>query len=120
MTTDIKGLKVPYAGGIQVEIIRHLPTEYGGMSTFFEGKKPDGGIVFIHQNIVEAVQAGTYVPEAERVKGPRKVSTKKERAVRHVAECLKKRMSRGETIKLLQQKLRVSRGTAQTYYYAVK
>lgn len=120
MTTDTKGLKVPYAGGIEVEVIQHLMTDYGKPSTYFEAKKPDGGIVFIHQNIVEAVQAGTYVLEPERVKGPRKVSTKKERAVKHVKECQKKRMSRGETIKLLQQKLRVSRGTAQTYYYAVK
>ena len=104
-----------------ITIVRRLMTDMGGgPSTFYEGKKSDGTVVPVHENIVHAVQAGTYVLEPVKVKGPRKVSTKKERAEKHVKECRRKRMSRGDTIKLLAQKLRCSRATAQTYYYSVK
>lgn len=117
--TQALGLMVPLRSG-PVEIFRQVPTNYGAMSSFYEGTNEKGERVFVHENIVDSVKAGTYVPEEERVKGPRKVSTKKERAIKHVKECQRKRMTRGETIKLLQQKLRVSRGTAQTYFYAVR
>jgi uncharacterized protein YoaH (UPF0181 family) len=121
MIAGAVGTVVPYKGG-QAKILRQLPTEWGGgMSTFCEaeivGSKE---IVSIHENTVKAVMAGTYVPEAEKVKGPRKLRTKKERAVDHVKDMLRKRMSRGQIIKELARVLRVSRGTAQTYYYAVK
>ncbi len=89
-------------------------------STYYEARLEDGTLIILHENIVHGVMDGTYTLERPKPKGPRKVSTKKERALKHVTNLKRQRMSRGEIIKVLSKKLRVSKATAQTYYYAVR
>ena len=116
------GTVIPYGKG-EATITKQLMTEWSGFknpSTFYEAKLPSGEVISVHENTVNAVLNGTYTPDAPKVKGPRKVSTKKERATKHVVAFKRLRMGRGEIIKALAQKLRVSRATAQTYYYMVK
>lgn len=116
------GIVVKTAKG-DVTITKRLMTEYTDYkspSTFYEGTLPDGTVVPVHENDVHGTLDGTYTYEPSKPKGPRKTSTKKERAAKHVKDAQRKRMSRGETIKLVAQKLRVSRSTAQSYYYLVK
>lgn len=118
------GLEVPTPKGKGI-VTKLLMTEWSNYTTpssFYEAKLPSGELTVVHQNIVEGILDGTMTgdPYARAPKGPRKVSTKKERAEKWVREAQKQRLSRGDTIKLIQQKLKVSRGTAQTYYYAVK
>jgi len=116
------GTIIPHPKG-NAEVIERLMTEWTGNkkpSTFYRAKLPNGEIISVHENTVHAVAAGTYVPAPVKVKGPRKVSTKKERATKHVTAFKRLRMSRGEIIKALAKKLRVSRATAQTYFYMVK
>ena len=116
------GTVVPLTSG-EVTVTKRVMTEWSDFktpSTFYEATKADGSMAMVHENIVHAVVAGTYQPDPVKVKGPRKVSTKKERATKHVTAFKRLRMSRGEIIKALAQKLRVSKSTAQTYYYMVK
>ena len=113
------GLVIPTHNG-DATVKRRLLTAWDSPSSVYEAELADGTVINIHENVVKAVMAGTYVLEAKKVRGPRKVSTKKERALKHVEACKKARMSRGETIKVIAQKLRVSRATAQSYYYSVK
>jgi hypothetical protein len=116
------GTIIPLPKG-EATVTKRLMTEWSGFknpSSFYEAKLPNGEIISVHENTVNAVVAGTYTPEPEKVKGPRKVSTKKERATKHVTAFKRLRMSRGEIIKALAKKLRVSRATAQTYFYMVK
>lgn len=118
---DAVGTKVPTAKG-EATVTKRLMTEYTGgkmPSSFYEAKLGDE-VIALHENTVHAVMDGTYVLEAPKVKGPRKVSTKKERAEKHVKDMVRQRMSRGAIIKALASKLRISRSTAQTYYYQVK
>lgn len=119
---DATGTVVPTAKG-EATVVRRLMTESTDgkcPSSFYEAKLTNGDIIPVHENTVHSVQDGTYVPEPVKVKGPRKQRTKKERAVDHVRDMLRQRMSRGAIIKVLAQKLRISRSTAQTYYYSVK
>jgi hypothetical protein len=116
------GTVVPHTKGAATVTKRLMTEATNGTrpSTFYEATLPDGEVVVVHENLVHAVADGTYVPEPVKVKGPRKVSTKKQRAEKHVKDMTRQRMGRGAIIKALAQKLRVSRSTAQTYYYAVK
>lgn len=113
------GTVIPHGKG-EATVTKRLMTPWNTPSTFYEGTLRSGEVVAVHENLVHAVVAGTYTPEPVKVKGPRKVSTKKERATKHVTAFKRLRMSRGDTIKALAKKLRVSRATAQTYYYMVK
>ena len=115
--TAFIGTTVKHPKGDAV-VTKRVMTEWSGgkkPSTFYEATI-DGEIIFVHENIVHGV--AQY--EKPKPKGPRKVSTKKERAEKHVRDGRRKRMSRGEIIKLIAQKLRVSKTTAQSYYYQVK
>lgn len=110
-----QGLTFGYKG-TTAKVVRHIPTAYsGGLSTFVE-VDVNGESQIIHQNTIKAILDGSYVEE----KTKRKIRTKKERAADHVAKMIKQGMSRGEIIKELAKKLRVSKASAQTYYYAVK
>lgn len=116
------GVVVTTAKG-DITITKRLMTEYTDFqspSSYYEGTLPDGTVVPVHENDVHGTLDGTYTYEPPKPKGPRKVSSKKDRAAKHVKEAQRKRLSRGETIKILKQKLRVSRATAQSYYYLVK
>lgn len=121
-TKDAIGVVVPTSKG-SATVHSRLMTEFTNFkkpSTFYEAKLEDGTVIAIHENTVHAVMAGTYVLEAPKVKGPRKTRSKQERAKDHVTNMTRARMSRGEIIKALASKLRVSRSTAQTYYYMAK
>lgn len=114
------GTLIPHTKG-EVTVTKRLMSESSGNpSTFYEGTLANGDVVSLHENLVHAVVNGTYAPEIAKTKSPRKVSTKKERATKHVTAFKRLRMSRGDTIKALAKKLRVSNATAQTYYYMVK
>lgn len=125
MATQIKpeaiGITVKTAKG-DVTVTKRLMCSWNEKtpSTFYEGTLEDGTIVSIHENTVHGTLDGTYQLEPPKVKGPRKVSTKKERALKHVTLLKRQRKSRGEIIKVLSKKLRVSKATAQTYYYLVR
>lgn len=116
-TISFIGAVVPTPKG-DATVIKRFMTEWSDgkkPSTFYE-VEVNGEKFAVHENIVH----GLYDPVMPKAKGERKVSTKKERAVKHVRDMQRKRMSRGEIIKALAQKLRVSRSTAQSYYYSVK
>lgn len=117
---DAIGLVIPHLN--DAIVTKQIMLAYCNQpSSFYEAKvEGQDEPIIVHQNIVEGILDGTYVPEAPKVKGERKRSTKKQRAAKHVLDCKRKRMSRGETIKYVAQKLRCSRATAQTYYYQVK
>lgn len=120
--TNQAPIVVPTAQG-EATIVKRIMTEGSGgksASSFYEAKLANDEMIAVHENLVHAVRDGTYVPEPVKVKGPRKVSTKKQRAEKHVKDMMRQRMSRGAIIKAIAQKLRISRSTAQTYYYAVK
>lgn len=91
-------------------------------SSWYEGHDDEGTMIPIHVGLVEAAEAGAPLadPFAPRERKERKVSTKKERAIKWVAQLVKEKKTRGEIIKVLAQKLKVSKGTASTYYYGAK
>lgn len=106
----------------EVTVTKRVMCDWGSPSTFYEAKTAEGDTIIVHSNYVDAAMKGVPMvdPHVPRVRGPRKVSTKKERALKWVRELKKQRTSRGEIIKVLAKKLRVTRNTASTYYYAVK
>lgn len=118
----MKDVIVPSPKG-PAKVLHQVMTYYGSPSTFYAVEVVETGEeAVVHENIIKGVLDGTLTnnPYEKKVRAKKEGPTAKDRAREIVCKCLADGMSRGETIKAIAKKMGVSKGTAQSYYYAVK
>ena len=94
-------------------------------SSFYQAENSNSEQVTLHENLVHAVMKGEdiagFIPQVKpRVKATRTGNTKKDKAIRVIAELTGTDVSNTRIIKAIATKIHSSFGTASTLFYAIR